>query len=324
MRWRYGLPLVLMAAGWWLWRLGVVVPGASAVVPRLTLTSGKDGPAPPRHEFTVDIDDLRLVADTDTLRAYHRTAPNKELWQRRGGFGDPPLRIPRQRALVVLGSEEGNLACVTYEGRTRWKRSVGFLRYVVASRTVVVYSDHDGVLSAVWKPGPEGADRLQFMRQNWRIEARRVRDGKVLWSRKLPDTGDACAITGEAELWTVRIGNPRGYYVLGKPPQYHLELRNAYTGRLRHAWRLPDLWWKDGTLSLKPSSEGRGDWSVIQRTVQENRGWVRLELTEVDDESVYSSAPERNGFRLSLTYDRQKARLTGSFNGQRIGLPRVR
>lgn len=312
-----------MAAGGWLWRLGVVVPGASGVVPRLTLTSGKEGPAPPRHEFTVDIDDLRLVADTYTLRAYRRSEPDKEFWRRRGIFGDPPLHIPGQRALIVLGAEEGNRGCVTYEGRTRWKRSVGFLRYVVVSRTVVVYSDHRCGLW-LWKPGPEGADVLQFMRQNWRIEARRVRDGKVLWSRQLPDTGDACALTGEAELWTMPIGNPHGYYVLGKPPQYHLELRNAYTGRLRHAWRLPDLWWKDGTLSLKPSGEGRGDWGVIQRTVQESNGQVHLELAEVDDASLYSSTPAHDGFRLSLTYDRQKARLTGSFNGQRIHLPRVR
>ena len=33
--WRYGLPLMLMAAGWWLWRLGAVVPGAPVVVPEI-------------------------------------------------------------------------------------------------------------------------------------------------------------------------------------------------------------------------------------------------------------------------------------------------
>ena len=31
--WRYGLPLMLMSAGWWLWRLGVAVPGAPVVLP---------------------------------------------------------------------------------------------------------------------------------------------------------------------------------------------------------------------------------------------------------------------------------------------------
>lgn len=284
--------------------------------------SGKDEPAPPRHAFTVDVDDVRLVADTYTLRAYRRSEPDKELWQRRGVFGDPPMRIPGQRTLLVLGADEGNLSCVTFEGRTRWKTSVGFLRYVVVSRTMVVYSDHRYVLS-LWKPGPEGADVLQFMRKNWRIEARRVQDGKLLWSRKLPDTGDACALAGDEKLWTVRVGNLRGYYILCKPPQYHLELRNANTGRLRHAWRLPDLWQSDHGWSLKPTSQERGDWSMIMRTVQENRDWIRLELAEIDDASVYSSKPQCDGFLLSLVYDRKKGKLTGFFNGQPLNLVRL-
>lgn len=37
--WRYGLPLMLMAVGWWLWHLGVAMPGAPVVMPELYPTA---------------------------------------------------------------------------------------------------------------------------------------------------------------------------------------------------------------------------------------------------------------------------------------------
>ena len=191
---------------------------------------------------------------------------------------------------VKVGGNPYNLTGIDRSGTVCWRLMVPFLRNVVSSSRFVAYSDHQAVLGR-WSPAHGGSSTLAFLRNNWKIYVRDVNTARLLWSQSIVDAGEAIAISGDTELWTIHLVNTKGYFLLGKTAKYTIELREVTTGQLRHAWHLPILRWTPDKWSIanqaKETSEiGRmtprfldGRWQLSFATIKDSRNVVEMSFT---------------------------------------------
>ena len=159
-----------------------------------------------------------------------------------GEIGGIKYRLLGSNHLILETSDErrfleagdfanDNLFLKNRYGVKIWSGLVGFLRHIVLSEREFVYANNEAVMG-IWHPGAEGISTLSFLRNSWKVYARSTRNGRLLWKGNYIDTGVPVALTDSSTLWTIRLGNPRGYFALGHASAFFLDKRNGLTGAI--------------------------------------------------------------------------------------------